>query len=310
MGFADELGKTRPPVFDPLSRQELIAALEAEGGRVTFDKPRDRVIPLSDQPEGTVRFAVISDTHLGHRHQQLTHLRDFYRRAAEWGAQFMLHAGDLVDGQNMHRDQQFELFRHGVDAQGKYAAEVLPYLERPLVPSKQVAPRSRKGVREPSNRGAAPQYIIGGNHDGSGWNDVGANVLGVLEAQRPDITFLGAPTATFIHGPLRIMLMHPDGGVAYARSYKLQKIVEGFEADAKPHVLLCGHWHTQCHVLTRNVHAFSLPCFQSQTPYMKRKGLQPAIGGYLFEIVYNKLGPVAVTGNLVNYPTLLAEDWP
>lgn len=274
-----------------LSTQDMIARLEAEGFMITKDAATQRVVKTSDKPTGTVRFGVVSDTHLGHKHQQLTHLRDFYRQAGEWGAEFMLHGGDVVDGQNMHRDQTYELHRHGVDAQGRYAAEALPVL------------RSRRGR-------TLPTYAIGGNHDGSGWNDVGANVLGLLSDKRGDVVFLGAPTATFLHGPLRIMLMHPDGGVPYAKSYKLQKLIEGFEADSKPHILLCGHWHTFCHVSARNVEAWSLGCFQSQTSYMKRKGLQPYIGGLLIEIEYDEAGPLGVTAKSVRYSDPVLSDYP
>lgn len=288
MSLADR-AEDGPPA-KPMQPREMIASLENQGYVVTIDQPTHRVQTTSDQQAGKVRFAICTDTHLGHKNQQLTHLEDFYRKASEWGAEFMLHGGDLVDGQNMHRDQQFELHRHGVDAQAKYAIEKLPVL------------RSKRGK-------VLPTFGIGGNHDGSGWNDVGANVLGQLADGRDDYTFLGAPTATFLHGPLRVMLMHPDGGPSYARSYKLQKIVEGFEADSKPHMLLCGHWHVQGHVSIRNVEAFACPSFQSQTAYLRRKGLQPVIGGYLFEAEYDERGLLDLTTKFVRYPNPVPHDY-
>lgn len=290
MKLADTIAAEAEPKVGKLRDQDLIVELEDRGFIITKDAATHRVREISAQPAGKVRFAVCSDTHLGHRHQQITHLRDFYAKATAWGAEFMLHAGDLVDGQNMHRDQQFELFRHGVDAQAKYAIFALPEL------------RNKK-------RQLLKTYVIGGNHDGSGWNDVGANVLGQLADNRPDIEFLGAPTATFHHGPLRIMLMHPDGGPSYARSYRLQKIVEGFEADSKPHLLLAGHWHIQAHVHVRNVHAFALPCFQSQTAYLKRKGLQPVVGGLLVEADYDDRGLLDLTTKWVLYPNPTPHDF-
>lgn len=271
-------------------RASLIEALERDGFLVLRDRPTERTVELDAPEEGTVRFGVVSDTHLGHRHQQLTHLRDFYAKATDFKADFILHAGDFVDGQNMHRDQQFELFRHGVDAQARYAAEHYPVLRR--------------------GRKVLATWVIGGNHDAAGWNDAGANVLRQVAAEREDIEFLGAPTATFVHGGLRIMLMHPDGGVAYARSYKLQKIVEGFEADAKPHLLFCGHWHVAAHVpALRNVEAFAVPCFQSQTAFMRRKGLQPVIGGILVEASWSARGLEDLRTWWVLYRTPILEDY-
>jgi hypothetical protein len=203
----------------------------------------------------------------------------------------MLHGGDVVDGQNMHRDQQFELFRHGVEAQGTYTAKHLPVL------------RNKKGK-------PLPTYAIGGNHDASGWNDVGANVLKRVEQERSDFKFLGAPQATFHHGPLRIRLMHPDGGPSYARSYKLQKIVEQLPPDDKPHILLLGHWHVAAHVPGyRNVESFAVPCFQAQTAYIARKGLAPVVGGILFEAEFDKNGLRDLTTKWVLYRTHLPEDY-
>ena len=85
-----------------LNDRDLILELEERGFTVTKDTPQQRQIQLTDRPEGRVRFAIVSDTHLGHRKQQLTHLTNFYEVAREWGAEFMLHGGDVVDGQNMH----------------------------------------------------------------------------------------------------------------------------------------------------------------------------------------------------------------
>ena len=284
---------TAESVTAKLDTRDLIVELENRGLQVLVDSPTEPLINLDRPATGKIRFAVVSDTHLGHKHQQLTHLHDFCRRAGEFGAEMILHAGDVVDGQRMHRDQEFELHRHGVQAQGEYAAEHLPTVKRKVGRTSQVV----------------PWFMIGGNHDGSGWNSAGADVLSVIAARRDDITILGAPAATFLIGNLRAYLMHPDGGVAYARSYKLQKIVEGFEADQKPHLLFCGHWHIQCHVSIRNVEAFALPCFQAQTAYIKRKGLQPVIGGYLFEVEYDEHGLVSLSPTFVRYSNPIPADY-
>jgi hypothetical protein len=71
----------------------------------------------------------------------------------------------------------------------------------------------------------------------------------------------------------------------------MQKIIEQFAPEKKPHVLLLGHYHVPCHLPGyRNVEGLQLPCFQSQTPYMKGKGLYPFVGGEIIEFTRNKKG--------------------
>lgn len=294
MALADrEPEAKKAPGIDELDDRDIIAEAERRGLIVHRDEPNvERHIDLDRSGTGRVKFGVVSDTHLGHKKQQLTAWRDFTSQAEEFGAEFMLHAGDVVDGGHMHRDQEFELFRHGADSQATYAIENMPVL------------RNRR-------KRALPTYVIGGNHDGSFFNDAGVNVLAHVAREREDVQFLGAPTATFHVAGLRITLMHPDGGPSYARSYKLQKIVEQWPSGEKPHVLLDGHWHVACHLPGyRNVEAFALPCFQAQTAYLRRKGLAPVVGGLLFDVEYSDAGLEKLTTSWVLYRRHVDKDWP
>lgn len=279
---------------DDLPTDELLEALQARGFIAHRSEPNLHVHHRLDAPErAKVRFAVVSDTHLAHKRQQLTLWRQFVDGPLrEWGCDFVLHCGDLVDGGNMHRDQAYELFIHGADAQARYAIENMPEA------------RNRK-------RQVIPTYVIGGNHDGSFWNSAGANVLGTIADRRDDVTFLGAPVATFHLGSLRIGMVHPDGGVAYARSYRLQKAIEQLPPDEKPHLLLFGHWHIAAHLPGyRNVEAFAVPCFQAQTAFMARKQLAPVIGGLLFEVEYSPAGLESVTTRWELAKAPVKDDWP
>src|SRR5690606_14435634 len=49
----------------------------------------------------TFRIALIADTHLCSTHQQLTALREFYRRAADAGCRRVYHAGDVIAGERV-----------------------------------------------------------------------------------------------------------------------------------------------------------------------------------------------------------------
>jgi predicted phosphodiesterase len=168
----------------------------------------------------------------------------------------------------MHRDQEFELFVHGASAQVAYAADALP--------------KSENG----------PTYRIDGNHDYSHYNQAGHSFGSELQERRPDMKFLGYAGATLKIGPATIYVMHGDGGVAYARSYKMQRIAEQLDLDQRGvDLFVLGHYHVSGHLPRyRGVNCIMAPCWQAQTPYLRRKGLMPDIGGLVLEIEFGQHG--------------------
>ena len=105
-------------------------------------------------------------------------------------------------------------------------------------------------------------------------------------------------------------MMHPSGGVAYARSYKVQKIVEQFSPQNKPHILFCGHYHITNHLpMYRNVEAFNVGAFEAQTPYLKRKGLYPSVSGLILKIYPDEKGLSGISTTWKYYYEPLEEDY-
>jgi predicted phosphodiesterase len=252
--------------LDESDMAEELASLGYKVEKLSADKAdRHAPIDLSMFDGEHIRFAVISCTQLGSKYQQITYLRDFYKLADDRGIKVVLHCGDLVDGMNVYDGQEYELFIHGVKAQADYAAENYPQL---------------------SNGGIT--YVISGNHDYSFMKESGADILEQVSQRRSDIKYIGAYGAYPDIGPMKVYLHHGGGGGAYARSYRLQKNIEQFAPEAKPDLYFMGHYHIGCHLpMYRNVCAFMIPCFQSQTPFLRRLGLYPEIGGLIMDITIN-----------------------
>ena len=148
----------------------------------------------------------------------------------------------------MHRDQMYEMFIVGSDKLSDYAVKHYP------------------------KRDGMTTHCISGNHDLSIYNASGEDpIKRICEAKRPN--YLGAWNATIEIGRLKYQATHPDGGNAYARSYKQQKI-EQLPGRQKPNIQLIGHYHSQSVLpkLSWGILNYKLPCFQSQTPYLKGKG--------------------------------------
>jgi len=216
-----------------------------------------------------LKFGIVSDTHLCSKYQQLTYLEECYDIFEKKGVTDVFNAGDVADGFNVYRGHFNELFLLGGTEQRDYVVSKYP---------------RRKNITT---------RVIAGNHDLSFFKQNGFNLVKSVAEQRDDFDYLGELGAYIEVGkqdPIKIYLMHPDGGGSYAVSYKPQKIVEGFSSDNKPHILIIGHYHRTEYLFERNVHIFQPGCFQSQTPFLKRKGLYPKVGAWIVNLSVNSGG--------------------
>jgi predicted phosphodiesterase len=253
-----------------VSKSVLVKEMEDRGYFISKVPPQQigKVFTAEVKPKGTrYKIGLCADPHLGSQYQQLTHLHTFYKWCEEEKVDLILNAGDIVDGEKVYRGQEYELFIHGADAQRDYAIKNYPHA---------------KGIKT---------YMISGNHDASFWSVSGYNIVDAICNAREDLFFLGDNAADFMIGKLKIGLIHPDGGVPYARSYRIQKIIEQLSPENKPNILVAGHLHIQVIMpMYRNVFGIQMPCFQAQTPYLARKGLYPELGGWIVEFGVDEKG--------------------
>lgn len=279
------MAKSTPPT----SRDEMITALQGEGYTITKDGKlhgRTVEVDLGRYVGKPSKFAVLSCTHLGSRWQQLTHLHTFYEYAHKQGVRTFLHCGDVVDGEKMHRGQEYGIFVHGADAQVQYAVK-----------------------NYPKARGSKT-YMIAGNHDLSFWKNAGINVVEQICHKRSDLEYLGTDIAFMQMGNISVGLHHSRGGVSYARSYKLQKIVEQTAPERKSNFLFVGHWHIQCLIPAyRNVEAVSMGCFQAQTDFLQSLALYPNVGGLIVTFIPDERGLASIQYEWVPFYQMIENDY-
>lgn len=219
-------------------------------------------------------IGLVGDTQIGSKYQQMTYLHQAYELFANRGITTVFHTGDLVDGWQIYAGHIHEVFLIGHDEQYYYAKEHYP---------------KKDGITT---------YVIGGQHDYVFWKRGGFDIIKRLAESRDDIKYLGYFGGYVRMGRKLHYLHHPGGGIAYARSYKTQKMVENFAPELKPHFLYRGHHHIYNQMLYRNVIAIDCPCFQAQTPYLAEKGYNPEIG---FLILKFRVNDVGVKDNLAMY---------
>lgn len=145
----------------------------------------------------TYRFGLTSDLHLGSMYCNSEALVKFYKYCSEQGVTDFLCAGDLLDGGKIYKGQEFELREVGFERQLNALKEVVDQFPK-----------------------KAKTYFITGNHDTSFSKEIGFNVGAHLEKELPNFHFVGRDVGQLIietkSSDIRIALLHPAGGTAYA----------------------------------------------------------------------------------------------
>lgn len=247
------------------------------------------VIPLHHTIQTNGRIGVLSCTHFGSKFAQITALHQYYQRCKDLGVDTVLHCGDLLDGEKVYRGHRFEQHLQGFSDQRDFAVANYP---------------RQKGIRT---------YVISGNHDDSFVQYANIDAVAEVCFRRDDMDYLGRYGAYVLLNGLTIVKMHHGGpgGMAYARSYKMQKYVESFTSENKPQVYLLGHFHVQFYDFLRNIHCFQVASFQGQTPYLVRKNLDPQCTGWIIEAPIGKDGwsiDEAII-HLVPFYREIKDDW-
>lgn len=208
------------------------------------------------------QVGVISDLHYGSKYCLREYIRDCVEYMYVKGVRDVLVPGDVVDG-NYTDHGLFELSHVGLADQARDVVENLPAFD------------------------GLTYHVISGNHDETFMKQNGADALAYVSARlredgRKDFKLYGHRGAFLRVRGAVVHLWHPMGGGSYARSYKLQKKVEGYALGEKPNILLAGHWHQFCYVDERGVHAISCPTFQGGgSNFGKALTGAPSIGGLL-----------------------------
>ena len=275
-----------------IDRAELAELVEAwqedsEKGHVITEKPQVTVelpprefghLPLQIVNNGKwIRFGLVSDTHLCCKEERLTELHNQYDVFKHEGITEVFHAGNIVDGY-IARINRESVFSTTVDGQCQYVINNYP---------------KRKGIKT---------YFITGDDHESWLMENGLNFGAYLtylcrDQDRKDLQYIGHVESDVEvktkgdkgYVSTIIKIQHPGGGSAYSRSYTGQKQVEAYEGGEKPAILVQGHYHVSNYMNDRNIHVISMPGFQDQTIFARKKRLRMEVGGAILEFKVNPL---------------------
>lgn len=214
-----------------------------------------------------LKLLLISDTHLCSKYDRLDILRYLYDKADYLGVKHILHSGDFTDGRSNRPEQVYELKEHSFEGQVQYCVDKYP-------------------------RFSGKTYAIQGNHDNWWYKSSGSEILKPISRERDDIVYLGPDVADIKIGKLKIRLFHGQGGIAYAKSYKIQKYFDTIPLEEKPHILQTGHIHQSFYYKQDETHCFQTSCLEDQTPYCRGLGLNNDKSCWWVDVYFNNKGQV------------------
>lgn len=264
-------------VVEALKHEEYDIVIE---GRIIRLGTLSKEVEL-DVPGNRLRLGVYSDLHLGSFYMQLTRARQFIEEVKR-DVDTFVDCGDISDGAKMYKGHAYETFLQGSEQHTRFGRQ--HYVET-----------------------GKPTKLVGGNHDASLLKTGGANIPLRIAEFRDNVELLGFHYGVFTWKGIRIGVVHPAGGGAYAISYPIQKYVRNWVPEQIPDVLLFGHFHQKGHFTWHGAECFLVGCFQGQTPYLVERGLFPVIGGLVLDIEKRASG-LKVRFDTFNYSEIKG-DW-
>lgn len=221
-----------------------------------------------------LKFWLISDTHYGNKMCAKDEIGEFMDKAKDEWAECFVHCWDLVDWDNVYTGQIYELDKLWFDEQLQEIVKEYPNVW-------------------------LDTYLLQGNHDESflkkTWWDIGKAISMI----RKDIINLGFYDARIKLNGVDINAHHWWGSMSYAKSYKIQKLMENINPKDQPNIFASGHRHTALYMFYRKIHWFLPWAFLKENLLAKRFNLDNTIGGWVIEVEIDEKGWTKIGMNFI-----------
>lgn len=212
-----------------------------------------------------LKFWLVSDTHFWAKQCAKDELKEFYNIAKDKWVECFVHAGDIVDWNDVYQWQQFEQDHVWFEAQLQDIKENYPNVW-------------------------LPTYFIWWNHDEKFLKQNWINICKAIETVRQDLINLGFYDARLKLNGIVINLHHWGGSLSYAKDYKMKKYIDSMPVENQPDIFALWHYHTAFYDLHRGIHSFMPWAFLKENLLAKRFNLGNVIWGWIIEMDKNEKG--------------------
>jgi len=206
-------------------------------------------------------FIISADQHIASKTFTEQGWTQLVQDAEEYSIKDIIMPGDIFQGRGVHSQEAMDVALWNISDQMDEVVKKLNMLP--------------KSVRKHTVLGSHESHIKGSIH-------VGLDVLRAISNRISNFKYYGAVAKLGINNNYNLLFLHTSGGLAYAVSYKAQKIWEGLVE--RPNMLIMGHLH-QLFAIPRarfNV----LICggtLQRENAYLINKGIIAQIGWVIIE---------------------------
>lgn len=220
--------------------------------------------PILTSPTKTIYYGYISDTHIGHNQFDEQLFLKAIKTFNDEKVDFVLHAGDHIEGLSGRPGNIYELSHIGFTAQTQYCIQLYSEIKAPI-------------------------YGIDGNHDEffNNKSNIGVTVGLTLSQNLKNYTHLGIYQANLLVDNLKIRLFHATDGTGVADSAKLQKLISLTPPSEGVNIIHSGHYHKALYLFRRGIHGFECGTFMGQSNFMRGNKLESQKGFGLVKVKYN-----------------------
>lgn len=229
----------------------------------------------------SVTFGAIGDTHLCSRYERLDILESLYDIFAREGVTRVYHTGNHIDGEA--RFNKSDIHITGLNNQVSYFARWFP-----------------------RRHNIVTYFVTGDDHEGWYTQREGIDVGELTEFTarkmgRNDLIYIGhMERDVWIdreNKKGKVRILHPGGGSGLSLGYSGQKIIDSYEENDRPDILLYGHYHKASFLPNyRGVWAIQTGTTSEQSPFMRKGRMGCDLGGWVVTAGLNAAGKVVRVG--------------